>query len=57
VKSRVFFILRRSRVDEKGDLNTEDIQDIKDVESKLTPNFRAESAGTMVISDGLSRVR
>jgi hypothetical protein len=57
VKSRVFLIIRRSRIDEKQDFDTEEIWwDIERVESKITPSFRGELAGMMATLEGMSKV-
>jgi len=51
-KSRVFLILRRSRIDRKQDLETEEIKsDIEREESKIMPRLRADRAGVIVTLD------
>jgi len=51
---RVFLILRRSRIDRKQDLETEEIRsDIESVESKITPRLRADWAEVIVTLEGI----
>jgi len=55
-KSRVFLILRRSRINRKQDLETEEIWSvIERVESKITPRLRADLAGIIVTFEGIRR--
>ena len=50
-------IRRRSRIDRKHDLDTDEIcsEKVSD-ESKITPRFRAELVGVMLTLEGITRV-
>jgi len=57
LKSRVFLIQRRSRIDRKEDLDTEEIwSDMMSDESNMIPRFRAESDGVIVTLEGMSHM-
>jgi len=54
VESRVLLIRRRSRIDRKKDLETEEIlPEMVGDESKMTPRLRAESDGLIVTLEGM----
>jgi len=50
-------IRRRSRIDRKHDLDTDEIcsKEVSD-DSKITPRFRAELVGVMLTLEGITRV-
>jgi len=53
----VFRIRRRSRMDRKHDLDTDEICSEKmSNESKITPRLRAEFVGVIVTLEGIQRV-
>jgi len=55
-KFRVFLILRRSGIDRKQNLETEEMwSDIESVESKIMPRLRADWAGVIVTLEGNRR--
>jgi len=57
VESRVLLIRRRSRIDRKQDLETEEIwSDMVSDESNMTPRLRAESDGLIVTLESMWRV-
>jgi len=56
VESRVFLNRRRSRIDLKQDLDTEEIcSDMVSEESIMSPRLRAESDGVIVALEGMRR--
>jgi hypothetical protein len=56
VKSRVFLIRRRSRIDRKQDLGIEELRsDMVNEESNMTPRLGAESDGVIKTMEGMKR--